>query len=140
MRFLLLFLISGFFTFSSEPVLAAFNCDGLQKATSGQILEKGPYRLVYRTDPETLTVGKFFGLTIGICTTDGSPLPDSLKVDATMPMHSHGMNYRSTVQNIAPGQFTAKGLMMHMAGSWMLQFDVRQGSTSTRIATKLTLK
>ena len=140
MRFIFCYLICGLFVFSPDPALATSSCDITQNTAGGQIIDKGPYRLVYHTAPETLTIGKFFELTVAICTKDGSPSPDVLKVDATMPMHGHCMNYRPNVKKTGPGKFTAKGLMMHMAGSWRLQFDVRQGSTSTRIATNLTLK
>jgi hypothetical protein len=57
-----------------------------------------------------------------------------------MPMHGHGMNYRPTIKHSAPGSFQAKGLMMHMTGSWVLRFDVRQGDKTIRMQTKLTLK
>jgi hypothetical protein len=57
-----------------------------------------------------------------------------------MPMHGHGMNYRPSVKRSAPGKFQATGLMMHMAGSWVLRFDVRQGDKATRLQTKITLK
>jgi len=57
-----------------------------------------------------------------------------------MPMHGHGMNYRPTIKHSAPGSFQAKGLMMHMTGSWVLRFDVRQGDKTIRMQTKLMLK
>ncbi|NKB19459.1 MAG: hypothetical protein GKS01_02840 [Alphaproteobacteria bacterium] len=103
-------------------------------------IEQGSYRLIFQTQPKKITVGKFFSLRVDVCSKDGSPLPDGLKIDATMPMHGHGMNYRPSVQQLAPGKFKAKGLMMHMAGSWLLRFDIRQGDKATRMQTKLILK
>jgi hypothetical protein len=136
MRLQSLLLACALFAFSPTQPAAASECDH----TGGLQIKKGPYRLVFQTNPKKPSVGKFFGLTISVCTTDGSPLPDGLKIDATMPMHGHGMNYRPTVKRSAPGKFQATGLMMHMSGSWVLRFDVRHGDKATRMQKKLVLK
>jgi hypothetical protein len=57
-------------------------------------------------------------------TRPAQPLPVALRVDADMPAHRHGMNYRTTVTALGDGRFRAEGLMFHMAGRWRLLFDL----------------
>jgi len=47
-----------------------------------------------------------------------------LRVDATMPEHRHGMNYRPSVQALGDGVWRVEGLLWHMAGRWELRLDV----------------
>jgi len=47
-----------------------------------------------------------------------------LRVDADMPAHRHGMNYRPTLDLQANGRFTAQGLMLHMPGRWRIRFEI----------------
>ena len=51
-------------------------------------------------------------------------MPENVAVDAWMPEHRHGMNYRPTVTRLAPGRWRAEGLMFHMPGRWELVFTV----------------
>lgn len=47
-----------------------------------------------------------------------------LRVDADMPAHRHGMNYRPTLSLQPDGSFVAQGLLLHMPGRWRLRFEV----------------
>jgi hypothetical protein len=47
-----------------------------------------------------------------------------LRVDADMPAHRHGMNYRPTLEAQADGRFLAQGLMLHMPGRWRIRFEI----------------
>jgi hypothetical protein len=47
-----------------------------------------------------------------------------LRVDADMPAHRHGMNYRPTLSLQPHGSFVAQGLLLHMPGRWRLRFEV----------------
>jgi len=68
------------------------------------------------------------------------PAPDSVRVDATMPEHRHGMNYRPTVTATGEGRYKAEGLMFHMAGRWELMFEVRSGGKTERIVQSIRLE
>lgn len=85
----------------------------------GTRIESQKYVLAFKASPE---VGKFFSLEIAICSKSGGALPETLKVDATMPQHRHGMNYAPTVKKLAPGRWQAEGLMFHMPGKWEFVF------------------
>jgi cytochrome c peroxidase len=62
-------------------------------------------------------------MEIAACAKTG-PAPKSLKVDAHMPEHRHGMNYAPKVTTLAAGRWRAEGLMLHMPGKWEFVFVV----------------
>ena len=86
----------------------------------GTRVESAKYVLAYRAAPE---VGKFFVVDVAACARSGPP-PQRLQVDAQMPAHRHGMNYRPTVKALGPGRWRAEGLLFHMAGQWEFVFVV----------------
>jgi hypothetical protein len=90
----------------------------------GNIVDAPRYSLVYRTQPARLSVGEHFALDFSICAKEGRPAPSAVKVDAWMPAHRHGMNYRAEVSALGGGKFRAVGLMFHMPGLWQLLFDI----------------
>jgi len=87
----------------------------------GTRLESAKYALAYQVAP--IAVGQHFAIEIGACAKAGTP-PQALSVDARMPEHRHGMNYRPEVKRLAPGRWRAEGLMFHMPGRWELAFFV----------------
>ena len=62
------------------------------------------------------------------------PAPESVRVDAWMPEHRHGMNYRPTLVAQGGGRYRAEGLMLHMAGRWELVFEMRSAGKTERLA------
>jgi hypothetical protein len=90
----------------------------------GNIVDAPRYSLVYRTQPARISVGEHFALDFSVCAKDGRPLPSTAKVDAWMPAHKHGMNYKAEVSALGGGKFRAVGLMFHMPGLWQLLFDL----------------
>ena len=107
---------------------AAGACEpGLQ----GTRLESPRFVLAYRTEP--IAVSQHFALDIAVCSKSSANV-ESLKVDAQMPEHRHGMNYAPAVKQTAPGRWRAEGLMFHMPGRWEFVFEVRAGGKSDRLA------
>jgi hypothetical protein len=103
-------------------------------------LESDRYLLAYRTNPGTLPVGKHFTMDLAVCAKAGQPAPESVRVDAHMPEHRHGMNYRTTVKPAAGGQYLAEGFMFHMPGRWEFVFEVRGGGKTDRVTRSVTLE
>jgi hypothetical protein len=98
------------------------------------------WQLAWRAAPSPIPVGRHFVLDIALCAPAGQALPATLRVDATMPEHRHGMNYRPGVSTRAEGQFRAEGLMFHMPGRWELVFEWRDAAGVTRrLAQSLTV-
>jgi len=71
----------------------------------------------------TLEAGRHFALRVRACPADA----ELRRVDATMPAHRHGMNYRPQIEPLGPGLWRVQGLMFHMSGAWELQLDLRRG-------------
>ena len=98
-------------------------------------IEAPSYLVLYRTSPAPLKVGQHFALEFAVC-----PTPESVRVDAWMPEHKHGMNYRPTVAATGDGRYRAEGLMLHMAGKWELVFEVRAKDKVERVAQTIRLE
>ena len=87
---------------------------------AAQKIQSAHYLVLYRSNPAPLKVGQHFVLDFAVC-----PTPEAVRVDATMPEHKHGMNYRPIVSATGEGRYRAEGLMLHMAGKWELVFELR---------------
>jgi hypothetical protein len=98
-----------------------------------QTLKSSTYTVLYRTAP--LKVSEHFAVDFAVC-----PAPESVRVDAWMPEHRHGMNYRPDVRAQGGGRYRAEGLMLHMAGRWELVFEVRSAGKTERLAQSLRLE
>jgi len=79
--------------------------------------------LVYHLLPDKVGVGQAVVMQGRVCRKDGQPLRGTIKTDATMPKHGHGMNYSTSVVIHRDGRFEASGFVLHMPGVW--QFEVR---------------
>lgn len=116
-------------------------CGDALPAAGRQRLETPDLTLVFAPRPAPVPLGRPFALAIQLCPAQGQPLPDRLAVDAEMPAHRHGMNYRPTVTAQGDGRFVAEGLMFHMPGHWRLRFDIPRaaGQPPLRLSADLTL-
>jgi hypothetical protein len=91
----------------------------------GRTLEGARHVLAYRPDPARVALGEPFALDIVVCPKDPGAGIAELRVDAHMPEHRHGMNYKASVRPLAgAGRYRAEGLMFHMPGRWEFLFDV----------------
>lgn len=79
-----------------------------------------PVVLVFAPRPAPPVVGRHFALDVVVC--GGA---DLMAVDAEMPAHRHGMNYRTSVQPAGDDRYLVQGLMFHMPGRWRYQFTLR---------------
>lgn len=70
-------------------------------------------------DPAPWVVSRHFALRGQLCGAGRL-----LRVDADMPAHRHGMNYRPTLSLQPDGHFVAQGLLLHMPGRWRLRFEI----------------
>jgi hypothetical protein len=112
---------------------AAEPCRAVQQG-GGEPIESTDYLLVYRTTPAPIVLGQHFSMEVVVCAKAGAPAPGAVRVDAHMPEHRHGMNYRPTVSAAGPGRYRAEGLLFHMPGHWELVFEVRApGGTPQRL-------
>lgn len=105
-------------------LIAAALCDVAQacELPGGARLESPSYTLAFRPVPEDIVVGAHFALEYAVCAKPGAAPPGLVGVDARMPAHRHGMNYRPSVHALGDGRFRAEGLLLHMPGQWQLIF------------------
>ena len=90
----------------------------------------GTITLSYRPDPAGLAIDRHFSLIVHVCT---KAVIAGLTVDALMPEHRHGMNYKPGVKPISPSAWRADGLLLHMPGKWEFVFGVRTEGTTERL-------
>jgi hypothetical protein len=90
----------------------------------GTRLEGQRVALSYRTVPAKIAVGEQFVLELAACPKAGAAIVGRVKLDAHMPEHRHGMNYRPSVKQIDGGRYRSEGWLFHMPGRWEFLFDV----------------
>jgi hypothetical protein len=86
--------------------------------------------LFYRTVPPAIEIGKHFVVVAVVCS---QAAPSALRVDAQMPAHRHGMNYRARVSAQGDARYRAEGLLFHMPGKWQFVFDVERPGRTERL-------
>jgi len=98
-------------------------------------LTQGEVQAAWQVAGAPIAIGRHFAIEVELCPA-GATLA---RVDATMPEHGHGMNYRPSVKALGDGRWRAEGLMFHMAGRWELRLDVHGGGRSERLLQSITL-
>lgn len=109
-------------------------------AGDGTILRKDALALAYRpllnpgsgAAAKQVPMARHFVLEVQLCSA-AAATAHLAKVDASMPEHRHGMNYRPRIVAIGDGRFRAEGMMFHMSGRWQLEFGVQSAKGSSRL-------
>jgi hypothetical protein len=112
---------------------AADDCAARLKAPRAMQARGGGYTVAFAPRPAPLATGRHFALDIAVCPDRGVVAPKSLRVDADMPAHRHGMNYRATVAARGDELYHAEGLLLHMPGRWRFIFDLALDGRSERL-------
>ena len=103
-------------------------------------LQSADAEIAYRWEPAEPKVGQFFAAEVVACRAPGPEPVGRIAIDATMPAHGHGMNYRPAAEQAGAGHYRFTGLMLHMPGTWRITFDLFQGSRRTRLTREVDLK
>ena len=116
--------------------------DGAKPAQGSNLktIESINVALVFRTLPDKIIIGQHFALELALCANDAAAVIESVRVDAHMPEHRHGMNYKVSIKPEARGRYRAQGLMFHMPGRWEYIFEVRVNGTTERLTTSMVLQ
>jgi len=113
---------------------ASATADAPRRAAAGGV------ELAWRPRPAPIAVGRPFAVEIEVCGRPAGVPPRVARVDAWMPEHRHGMNYRTTIVGAPPGVVRAEGLLWHMPGRWRLVVDLRDGERTVRVTDEVTLR
>jgi hypothetical protein len=113
---------------SALSALAALLC-GATLAHScelppGARVESERVAVSYRTVPAKIAIGQPFVLELAACPKRGGVSLERVRLDAFMPEHRHGMNYRTKVEPAGAGRFRSEGWLFHMPGRWDFIFEV----------------
>lgn len=73
--------------------------------------------------PAPVPLAEFFSVDIAVCKRAGGPAV-APRIEATMPEHGHGMNYRPSIAAVGPGRYRASGMLLHMPGRWTFAFSM----------------
>lgn len=105
-------------------------------------IESEHYLLSFSSGKQAVKLGQHFALDVVVCPKAGASAASELQVDAVMPAHQHGMNYRPKISRNGPKGFRAEGLFLHMPGVWEFRFDVRgkAGSPAERLSHSMSLQ
>jgi hypothetical protein len=106
----------------------------------GRLIEGAGVDVAWRTVPQPVVVGQPFAVEFEVCPRQPGLAIERLAVDAWMPDHRHGMNYRPTLTGAPPGVLRAEGLVFHMPGRWQLVFEMRSGDRALRLTDDLTVR
>jgi hypothetical protein len=119
------------------PLPAAADCGMALKAKQRWIAEADGMQVAFVTQPSPVPVGRHFALRFAVCDARAARSVRSVAVDADMPAHRHGMNYRASVSARADGLYDARGLMFHMPGRWRVIFDLALEDRTLRVTHEL---
>jgi hypothetical protein len=94
--------------------------------------------VAFSTLPPKIVVGRHFSVEAYLCADEGSV--SLTRVDATMPEHRHGMNYRTRLAVKQAGQYLAEGFLFHMPGTWQFVFDVEHQGKRLRLTSDVLIE
>ena len=101
-----------------------------------RLMQSPQYAVAWRSEPSAIPLGSYFVLELAVCGVDGRAI-EAISVDAEMPEHRHGMNYRPGLSSLGSGRYRAEGLLFHMPGHWRLTVEVRVGDRVERLTDDL---
>ena len=85
-----------------------------------EVTDDGTVQAAWQPETGPITVGRPFALLVTLCPADAL----LLRVDATMPEHRHGMNYRASIKPLGDRRWRVDGMLWHMSGRWELRLDL----------------
>jgi hypothetical protein len=122
------------------PSEAAPSCAAPPGFVAPGRIESSDVVVLFRTVPAPIEVGRHFAVEAFVCPTPPVGVAAGFMVDARMPEHRHGMNYRARVFRKPDGIYVAQGLLFHMPGLWQLMFDVEHAGRMQRLTTDVDLE
>jgi len=87
--------------------------------------EKGLFRFRIQTDPAPPKLGDYFSIwtTVERVSDKSRVTGGTLRLDATMPQHRHGMTTLPKTRLHKDGRFHTVGCRFHMHGRWVIELD-----------------
>ncbi len=121
----------------ARGAFAADDCGATLEAAKPSIAEAEGMRIAFAPRAAPVPVGRHFDIDFVVC---GVTPRSVVAVDADMPAHRHGMNYRTRVEALPGGAYRAHGLMFHMPGTWRVIFDVPLEGRTLRVTREIEVR
>jgi hypothetical protein len=121
-------------------LLSARAAEGCEPGLQGEgvrVMRSAAYAAAWVPQPLPIPVGAHFTLELAVCASEGQAAVEAVAIDADMPEHRHGMNYRATVAPLGDGRYRAEGLLFHMPGLWRLSVELRTAGKAERLADEI---
>ena len=80
--------------------------------------------LHYRVKSPPLKVAQHFSMQFLLCRDETALQIEAFKLDALMPAHGHGMNYKASINWLDDGLVEASGMLFHMPGQWRVTVNI----------------
>ena len=116
---------------------ASCTASGSQVAMNGP--KGAPVDLLLELEPRPVGVSAPVQAQITTCVDDGVSI-EAVYIDATMPLHRHGMNYRPEMNQTGEKAYRASGLFFHMPGLWRIEVSVRADGKTLRFVHDIEVK
>ncbi len=131
-------LVAAVFVASPHADGASDRC-AVGAADAGAVVLKGKATTVVAVpDTDRIAIGEQFALDLMVC----SDIADTtvLGVDATMPRHGHGMNYKPSLNRESADRYQVEGLLFHMPGQWRLSVRIEENGKPGELSSDMTIE
>ncbi len=102
--------------------------------------ENQRYQIALHTVPAAVEVAKPFAIKLEVCRKDAAAFKGRVDLDAVMPAHRHGMNYKPALETREDGVITGSGFVFHMPGKWQFQVRLSDGDQVQKLTIDYLLK
>jgi hypothetical protein len=122
-----------------QPGQAVVTCLPIDSGAVMTAPNAAAFAAALKTTPTPIVVGAPFVVNLQVCAMNGQPI-ERLSIDATMPAHRHGMNYKTEIAARGDGRYEARGFLFHMPGRWEVTLSVYTGGTPSHLKLNLDVK
>lgn len=129
--------IAALLAFFATPAWATFAWACADIPVNARIIEGSHFRVIALSDPAPIPLNMPFAMDIRICDARMAEVPRLTLVDAQMPAHRHGMNYKPKVTKKDWGVYRAEGLLLHMPGEWEFVFEFTGADKPERLTFRI---
>lgn len=104
--------------------------------TAMQVEQDQPATIALKLPPMPVRIGERFSIDILVCA-GPQPGTGNIRLDATMPAHKHGMNYKPVIEAVADNIYRGSGMFFHMPGEWQISVDLLADGENRRFMLKV---
>ena len=109
--------IAGLYLFSLPLLACGF-------ASGERVSPVDTEMLHYRIKSPPLTIAQHFSMQFLLCRDGMVVAMEDFRLDALMPAHGHGMNYKASINWLDDGIVEASGMLFHMPGQWRVNVNL----------------